>query len=183
MKKLLFLLMALCTMSMANAQEVVNNYDNIGTLDDYDADEKESFGSLGLGYFSYDGFENFGITANTYTYNGFGMGLNARMNFKKHGNYNSDFLFNYSLGVYQQDKVKVLLTGELGPSLRSQSVYDLKEEKYKDKLFIDGFVGAKATLKYDKFILSVGYHLWALKFKFSEGYKADGIYAQIAYSF
>lgn len=187
MKIFLFLLMALCAMSMANAQEVVNNYDNVGTIDDYDEDEKESFVSLGLGYFSYDGFENYGICAHTYTYNGFGMGLNFRAQFKEHGNFNSDLLFNYSLGVYQQNKIKVLLTGELGPSLRTQDQIDGYENgkvTYKrDKFFIDGFVGAKATLKYDRFVGSVGYHLWALKFKFSEGYKADGFYAQIAYCF
>ena len=188
MKKFLFLLIVLCTMSMANAQEVVNNYDNVGSIDDYDVDEKESFASIGLGYFSYDGFENYGITTNTYTYNGFGLGLNFRMNFKEHGNYNSDLLFNYSLGLYQQDKIKVLLTGELGPSLRVQDQLEGYNEKGKPewktgKIFIDGFVGAKATLKYDKFVLSVGYHLWALKFKFSEGYKADGFYAQLGYCF
>jgi hypothetical protein len=109
------------------------------------------------------------------------------MCFEKHGNISTDLLFNYSFGAYQKDDLTLLLTGELGPSVRFQDQYDGLDKnnnvKYKEKILVDAFVGLKGTLKYRKLVLSAGYHIWAPKFKFGKDYRMDGFYAQLGYSF
>ena len=189
MKKYFFALMAAFTFTMAHAQNTVdNNYDEVdNSTFSTESEEKESFSCVGLGFYSYDGFENYGVVAGSYTFNGFGFSNAIRMNFEKHGNWNWDLLFNYSYGAYQKDDLMVLITGELGPSFRMQQVLDGFDKnnhaKYKDKFFVDAFVGVKGTVKYKKLVLSAGYHLWAPKFKFGKDYRSDGFYAQLSYCF
>lgn len=169
-----------------NAQTVIsNNYGSPITGADgqsiHDSDDQEAIGYYGLGYYSYDGAENYGLSLGQYTFNGFGGGLNFRSNWKfgEHENMmNWDVLLNYSLGAYSNENVKVLITPEIGPSFGLRSAYNSKGEIDDDQFFIDGFVGLKATVVYNKIVLSLGYHMWAPKWKFGKE-KADGFYAQI----
>lgn len=164
------------------------NYSH-GTAQDMKSSNTESyknsnsrFGYWGFGFFSYDGAENYGMSFGVYNFNGLGFGMNIRSNwkFKDHQNtYNGDVLLNFSLGVYENGDVAVLVTPEVGPSIATRSAYDEKKNEFKDKWFIDGFVGIKATVVYKKVVISAGYHIWAPKWKFGEKEKADGFYAQI----
>lgn len=163
--------------------EVVVNTSKTVTVDSQD-DTNELRTTYGLGFFSYDGFENYGLSSGLYKFNGVGMGLNFRANFKKReeSTYNSDILLNYSIGLYKNEDVMFMITPEIGPSLGSRSVYE--DGKVKDKMFIiDGFVGIKATVIYKKLVLSAGYHIWAPKWKFGKDEKADGFYAQLGFDF
>lgn len=191
MKKLfLTALVALGFSIGINAQTVIsNNYGSPITGADGQSvngyDDKEAISFYGLGYYAYDGSENYSFSFGTYTFNGFGMGINLRSNLKfeeGENSYSGDLLLNYSFGAYSNDDVKVLLTPEIGPSIGYRSVYDFDDGEVKDKLFIDGFVGVKATVVYKKIVLSAGYHIWAPKWKFGKE-KADGFYAQIGLNF
>lgn len=189
MKKLfLSAMMATAFLFGANAQTVItNDYGSPITGADGQSvsndDENESIGYYGLGFYSYDGGENYSLSFGNYTFNGVGIGVNIRSNFKFSDNqntYNGDVLINYSLGVYKNSDTKVMVTAEAGPSFASRYVYD--DGKVKDKFFVDAFVGIKGTVSYKKFVLSAGYHIWAPKFKFGKDYKADGFYAQLGIS-
>lgn len=181
--------MALVFCIAGNAQTVIsNNYGSPITGADgqsiHDSDDQESIGYGGLGYYSYDGGENYSLSYGTYTFNGFGYGMNLRSNLKfgeHESSFNGDILLNYSLGAYSNDNVKVLITPEIGPSLGTRSAYNSKGEIEDSQIFIDGFVGLKATVVYNKIVLSLGYHMWAPKWKFGKE-KADGFYAQIGLS-
>lgn len=144
----------------------------------------DQIGIYGLGFYSYDGAENYGLTVGFYHFDGFGFNLNIRSNwkFKDHQNtYNADLLLNYSIGFYNNDDVAILLTPEIGPSIATRDVYD--GGKFKEKWFCDGFAGIKATVKYKAVVLSAGYHIWAPKWKFGKDEKADGFYAQLGIDF
>lgn len=181
---LAFMALAFCVGS--NAQTVIsNNYGSpISGADgqSMEVDEKESASFWGLGYYSYDGGENYGLGGGMYTFNGIGytFGVRSNLKFSDHQNtLNWDLLLNYSLGAYSNDDVKVLITPEIGPSLGMRSVYDYDDGEIKDdRFFIDGFVGLKATVVYKKMVLSAGYHMWAPKWKFGKE-KADGFYVQL----
>lgn len=192
MKQLVAFMLALCSFGIANAQVVVeNDYEGSIINDDtqgkvdFNDDENETLSFVDLSYFSYDHFENYGIGYHFYTFNGFGMGLTWRsqLKFNDGDNLNGDLTFNYAFGAYQNEHTKIMIAAEAGPSFGSRKEYDKDDEKLKDKFFIDGFVGIKAIGTYDRFALSVGYQIWAPKFKFGKDYKQDGFYASIGYSF
>jgi len=140
---------------------------------------------FGLGFFSYDGGSNYGLSYGVYYYNGIGMGSNLRANFKSSNasTFNADFALNFSIGIHATEDMMFLITPEIGPSLGSRKAYDEKDNKMKDKFFIDGFIGIKAVIVYKKFVLSAGYHVWSSKWKFGEKDKADGFYAQLGFDF
>ena len=72
MKKIIFsAFIALIAFVSTNAQDVItNNYDSPITSADGQSvntnstEEDESFGGLGLMYYSFDGFENYGLNSN-----------------------------------------------------------------------------------------------------------------------
>lgn len=143
-------------------------------------DTDSGVGYYGLGFYSYDGAEFYGLSFGAYNFNGVGLGVNIRSNWKfsNHQNVsNADLVLNYSFGVYSNSDVKILVTPEIGPSLRQCEEYDRGD--FKEKYYCDGFAGIKATLAYKKVVLSAGYHIWAPKWKFGKNYKADGFYAQL----
>lgn len=163
--------------------EVVVNTSKTVTVDSQD-DTNELRTAYGLGFFSYDGFENYGLSGGLYKFNGVGMTYNIRSNYKFKDNQNTsnaDWLLNFSMGIYKNEDVMFMITPEIGPSLGSRYVYE--DGKVKDKMFIDGFVGIKATVIYKKLVLSAGYHIWAPKWKFGKDEKADGFYAQLGFDF
>ena len=143
------------------------------------------FNTMGIGYWSYDGFENWGIQMSSLTYNGWASEINIRANLKKYGNYNMDFAFlGHSFGLTKSDNSILYLALVAGPSFRMQTVYDWKKDKDKDKMFID-FYGA-VSLNFqlgEKFLIKAGYNLWSAQFKFKEGYNADGVYVSLGYEF
>ena len=186
MRKFLFtvLCMVVCSIGL-NAQNVItNNYDyNSTSVEDVNDDERVTFSTVGLSYYSFDNFENFGLSLANLTPNGFGMDIAFRMNFKKHGNYNSDLGINYSFEAWKKDKMKLLITLAAGPSLRSQDEYNFDDDKYKDKLFVDCYLNGRVTFKYDRFAVTAGYFYWAGKCKFKKGYKADGPAVTLSYCY
>lgn len=143
------------------------------------------FNTMGIGYWSYDGFENWGIQMSSLTYNGWASEINLRANLKKYGNYNMDFaFFGHSFGLTKSDNSILYLALVAGPSFRMQTVYDWEKDKDKEKMFID-FYGA-VSLNFqlgEKFLIKVGYNLWSGQFKFKEGYNADGVCVSLGYEF
>lgn len=139
--------------------------------------------TTGIGYWSYDGFENWGFQISRLEFNGWASEINIRANLKKYGNYNMDIAFlGHSFGLTKSDNSILYLALVAGPSFRMQTVYDWKKDK--DKMFID-FYGA-VSLNFqlgEKFLIKAGYNLWSAQFKFKEGYNADGVYVSLGYEF
>jgi hypothetical protein len=155
-----------------NSSYSVNNVANKPKL--------ERISYFGLGFYSYDGFENYSLSFGNYGINNLGVGANLRSNFKFKDNantYNGDVLLNFSVCLLNNDDVTVLIIPEVGPSFASRYVYD--DGKMKDKFFIDGFLGIKAAFRYKFVMISAGYHLWAPKWKFGKDEKKEGFYAQL----
>lgn len=192
MKKMLLLaIMAIASLFSANAQTVIaNDYSSPITGADgqnvNSDDDNESVSFVGLGYFSCNDWENYSISFMNYTFNGVCAGVNLRSNleFSEHqGTFNADVLINYSYGVYRNSDVKVMITGEAGPSLASRSYID-SDGDISDGFFIDALIGIKGTVIFNnKVVLSAGYQIWAPKFKFGKDYNADGFYAQLGIHF
>ena len=142
------------------------------------------FATMGIGYWSYDGFENWGIQISSLQYNGYASEINIRANFKKYGNFNCDFAFlGYSFGLTEFDNGVLYLALVAGPSLRMQTVYDWKKDKDKEKMFIDFYGAASLNIQLgDKFLIKAGYNLWSGQFKFKKEYNADGVYVSLGYN-
>jgi hypothetical protein len=187
MKRLLFTaFMATAFLFGANAQTVISNdysspitgADGQGVSQSSD-DEAESYSYGAVGFYSFDGFENWGITYGGINPNGIGLDFALRMNFKKHGNFNADVLLNYSLGLVSKGSTQVALTLAFGPSFRTQDEFKgfndkLKEEWDTGKFFCDGVLNPRLSIKMGKLALSAGYFYWAPKFKFSKDDGATG---------
>lgn len=184
MKKLLLsAIMATVFLLGTNAQTVItNDYGSpITGADGQDAsqnkeEEKESFGAIGLMFYSFDGFENYGLFATHINPNGVGMDFALRANFKDHGNFNADILINYSFDLWSQNSNQLLLTLAAGPSLRTQDQLKGIDSRGKleydeGKFFVDCIINPRITVKFGKFVLTGGYFYWAPKFKFT---KKDG---------
>ena len=187
MKRLLFTaVMATAFFFGTSAQTVINNdysspitgADGQGVSQSSD-DEAESYSYGAVGFYSFDGFENWGIAYGGINPNGVGLDFAFRMNFKEHGNFNVDVLLNYSVGLVSNGSTQVALTFALGPSFRTQD--ELKGVNSKGnlewengKFFCDGVVNPRLSVKLGKLALSAGYFYWAPKFKFSKDDGAKG---------
>ena len=187
MKRLLFTaVMATAFFFGTSAQTVINNdysspitgADGQGVSQSSD-DEAESYSYGAVGFYSFDGFENWGIAYGGINPNGIGLDFAFRMNFKEHGNFNVDALLNYSVGLVSNGSTQVALTFALGPSFRTQD--ELKGVNSKGnlewengKFFCDGVVNPRLSVKLGKLALSAGYFYWAPKFKFSKDDGATG---------
>ena len=187
MKRLLFTaVMATVFFFGTSAQTVINNdysspitgADGQGVSQSSD-DEAESYSYGAVGFYSFDGFENWGIAYGGINPNGIGLDFAFRMNFKEHGNFNVDVLLNYSVGLVSNGSTQVALTFALGPSFRTQD--ELKGVNSKGnlewengKFFCDGVVNPRLSVKLGKLALSAGYFYWAPKFKFSKDDGATG---------
>ena len=186
MKKFLISALVMLTFCFsANAQIVVaNNYDSpISGMTDAQEDDDLEFGIVGLGYYSFDGFDNWGATFGRINPNGFGGEMSIRMNFEDHGNYNADLGVNYSFQLLNSENAKVFITLAAGPSLRTQDQYDYEENSWEtSKFFFDAYVNARLAARFNKIYISGGYFLWAPKFKFGGDYKADGFNISVAYA-
>lgn len=178
MKKIMiFALMVLAFCFSANAQIVVaNNYDSpVSGTADVEEDDDLEFGLIGVGYYSFDGFDNWGLTFSRINPNGLGMELGFRMNFEEHGNFNSDLGINYSFKLLNNSGAKLFLTLAGGPSLRTQDQYNFEKYQWDSaKLKLDAFINARISACFDRIYLAAGYYYWAPEFKFSGDYKADG---------
>ena len=142
-------------------------------------------GTVGLGYWSYDGGENWGLQVSGLRYNGWASEFNMRANLKKYGNYNVDCaFFGYSFGLTEFDNGVLYLALVAGPSIRMQTVYDWEDDEDKEKFFIDFYGAASLNIQLgERFLIKGGYNLWSAQFKFKEGYNADGVYVSVGYSF
>ena len=142
-------------------------------------------GTVGLGYWSYDGGENWGLQVSGLRYNGWASEFNLRANLKKYGNYNVDCAFlGYSFGLTEFDNGFLYLALVAGPSIRMQTVYDWEDDKDKEKVFIDFYGAASLNIQLgERFLIKGGYNLWSAQFKFKEGYNLDGVYFSVGYEF
>lgn len=144
--------------------------------------------NFSVSYYSFDGFENWGVNLNFMKLNKFGGEVGYRMNFKSHGNYNVDLGLNYSIKLYKGDNTKIFLTPSIGASLRMQDQLKLEEkngklqEDWKEKFFVDGYAQARLFISYKNIGISVGYFGWAPEFKFGDNL-AHGFVGSIGYGF
>lgn len=149
---------------------------------------KKTLSAIGLNYYSFDGFDNWGLGGYFISCNGFGMDLALRSQLKSHGNFNIDLGLNYSYQIYQKDNMHALLTLAAGPTFRTQ---DEPEIDYYGKItwktgsfFCDAFITPHLTLYVNKFSITAGYYYWAPKWKFSKDDGARGGFcASIGYDF
>lgn len=149
---------------------------------------KKTLSALGLNYYSFDGYDNWGFGGYFISCNGFGMDITLRSQLKSHGNFNVDLGLNYSYQIYQKDNMYALLTLAAGPTFRTQ---DEPEIDYYGKItwktgsfFCDAFVTPRLTLYVNKFSITAGYYYWAPKWKFSKDDGASGGFcASIGYDF
>lgn len=186
MKKIMiFALMVLAISFSANAQIVVaNNYDSpISGAADVEEDDDVELGIVGITYYNFDGFENWGISGTRINPNGLGMDFGMRMNFEKHGNLSWDLGLNYSFKLVNNASTKAFLTLAAGPSLRTQDQIDLETGEWESKFLFDAFANARMAACFDRFYASIGYFLWAPKFKFDGDYRADGFNITLGYVF
>ncbi len=83
-----------CSLAV-NAQESSTNVNNVSK-------ESTKFITVGLGYYGFNGMENYGITIQGYNVNGVSIDMALRANFEDHGNYNCDFGVNYTFGFIRR---------------------------------------------------------------------------------
>ena len=152
---------------------------------------------MGLGYYTFDGFENWGLFGSYMKANACGFDLGYRGNFDdRHGNFNFDLGINYSFELYSKDKNKIFFTLAAGPSFRLQDEFKgiktittthkkpftnetyettrTEEQWDEDQFNMDAYLNARLTIQLNNIILSGGYFYWAPEFKFGSDYKADG---------
>lgn len=199
MKKIILTMVSvMISCVFANAQTVItNNYDtpiqsvngnNLSNQSKNNNDDVETISYGGLAYYSYDGFENWGLSFGSLNYNGFGLDFNIRNNFDgSHGNLNVDLCPNYSIGLYNDNNTTVFFTLAAGPSVRTQDKLtgfdDYDQPQYESaKTYLDLMVNARLSLKFNRFMISAGYDVWGAEFKLSKGYKADGFMASLSYT-
>ena len=92
-------------------------------------------------------------------------------------NYIRKYLINTGIGNVndlQSESIKY-------SSAKAQALIVKSLIEYKEKFYIDGFMGIKAIIRYKKVLLSAGYNIWAPKWKFGKDEKADGFYAQLGF--
>lgn len=158
-----------------NAQTVIqNSYDSNKAEVKKDPNVSESFGTVSFQYLSFDGFENYGLAISQNNPNKWGWDMNLRAQFESHGNYNIDWLANYSVELSKSESFGCYLTLAAGPSLRLQDEAEINskgELKWENGFFIDAVLNPRLTLKVNGLAASIGYFYWAPKFKFS---KDDG---------
>ena len=135
----------------------------------------EGFGTVGLMYYGFDGFEEYGVYLGGAIPNNFSYEMGLRHYFISHGHTNMDIMLNYSFGLWLQDTNQLLFTLNVGPSMR---IYDQPTDKvigetvhYETKFACDCAINPRITVKLGKFSLTGGFFYWAPKFKFN---KDDG---------
>ena len=162
-----------------NAQSLIkNDYSSTSataTTKTTESDKVESCSSMGLSYYSFDGFENWGLNVvNGVEPNGWFFDLIVRAQFKEHGNYNGDLLLNYSFLLSHSENATAFLKIAFGPSLRVQDQAKLNSKgnlKWEEKCFCDAVFKPTLGVKLGKIVLEAGAMYWAPKWKFS---KDDG---------
>ena len=156
---ILTIFLSLTCLLNANAQNTSNSDD-------------EGFGTIGLMYYGFDGFENYGVYYGGSVPNKVSFEMGVRHLFEKHGHFNMDIMLNYSFGLWSQDSNKLLLTINAGPSVRNYQEPTGNSiggnDQYKDKYSVDGVFNPRITLKLGKISLTGGYFFWAPKFKFDK---------------
>ena len=187
MKKILFsALIGLAFCFSANAQIVVsNNYDSpiSGDAVAEEEDDDLEFGLIGVGYYSFDGIENWGLNFARINPNGLGWEMGFRLAFEEHGNYNYEMGINYSFKLLSQDSTKAFLTLALGPSFRSSDQYNIEKNTWESKSKVDAYANARLAARFNRFYAAVGYYLWAVEFKIDGDYRGDGLNLTLGYTF
>jgi len=139
--------------------------------------------NYGLMYWGFDGYKNYGVFAESITYNNVGVEMAGRTKFEKHSNFNWELGLNYSLGLFRQENSALLVTASFSPlSVRFQDEYDYKRDKYKNKVYFDAYYSIRLSLKLGCFALTGGYFYWAPKWDFGKDQKMDGFCIGLMYS-
>lgn len=157
------------------AEKVNENY-----LTDLTATDKKNVSkdikTYGLMFWTFDdgnkGSENYGYFSESLTYNGLGTEFAIRTVFKKYSNYNTELGLNYTLGIYRDENIAMMLIGSFSPlSLRLQDTYDFDKGNYKTCLYWDSYFSVRSSFKFWKFGISLGYYYWMPKWCIDEGSK------------
>lgn len=189
MKKILISALTMLSFCFsANAQTVIsNNYEGspiTSSTETTESDDDESFLPYAVSYYSFDGFENWGIGFQAINPNKFGMEMGIRMNFEEHGNYNIDLGLNYSFKLFSSGETKGFLVLAAGPSFRLQDQYDIEDDEWDTgKFFFDGFATGRINICHKRLTVGAGYYVWGPKFKFGSDYRADGFTLSLGYNF
>ncbi len=157
--------------------EYLNDNDNIAELED------DVAGGIGIGYWSYDGGETYGLQITSLGYNSWAGEFNLRYSFGDVKLCNVDFAFlGYSFGLTDNEDYAIYLALVAGPSLGYRYVYDVESQKEKEKYYLDGYAAASVHMQISrKFYIKGGYQIWAPQFKFGKDYRAEGFYVAIGF--
>lgn len=191
MRKFILFLFALSLPTWSTI--IANDYGTSSTTINQNTNEdnvKESVTSMNFVYYGFDGYQNYGLSDYFLNPNSVGFDFNIRYNFKKYGNQSYDIGPNFSFKLWGQGNNKLFLVAAAAPSLRIQSVPEVKVDskgkvktKDKTKVFCDLIINPRLTLCASRLSLSIGYFLWGAEFKLSDGYKTDGFNAAIGIAF
>lgn len=153
-------------------------------IDDNSSDNRiKDITNYGLMYWGFDGYENYGVFAESTTYNNVGVEMAGRTKFEKHSNYNWELGLNYSFGIFREEKSALMLTASFCPiSVRTQEEYNYKSDKYQSKTYFDAYYSLRLSLKLGCVDLTGGYFYWAPKWEFGKDYKIDGFCIGLMYS-
>jgi len=120
----------------------------------------------------YDAVENYGYFTEALTYNGFGAEFAIRTRFKKYANYNMELGLNYTLGVYRDENMALMLIASWAPlSIRTQKTYDVELGRYKSGFYLDTYFSLRTSFNVWKVAVSLGYFYWMPKWCIDEGAK------------
>lgn len=174
-----------------NEEYSTNNQTDISSYTDISEStqtEVYEWGYFGAGYWNVNKHVNWGGGFGGFKYNGMGYNLNIRGGKSRSsekpenpGNINMDLLFNYSFGMYKQDKKAILFTLGAGPSVRKQEEFkgNYNQDETKTKWYLDAEIALELKVCLGWLMLSGGYHWSATKFKFSEEYVGDGFFCSV----
>ena len=135
--------------------------------------DDEAMGSFNIVYYSFDGFENYGISGYVFRPEYLTCEFNTRFCLEKYGNGNLDLGINYTFPLVKQDETRLFLALSIGPSFRLQRVPDPKLnektgvviEDTKEKFYFDAYSNPRLALVYKKITLSAGVFFWAPELK------------------
>lgn len=155
------------------------------------SEENANYNVIGGAFYWFGGWmeSNWGVTYNSLNVDGLGFEFCTRSSSERYRNYNFDIGPNYSYKLMKNNENVLFITGSIGPSLRLQSMPDVKYNQTtgktktttKTKAYIDAYIDAKVSYKMPKFMISAGYILWSAQFKFDNDYLQSGPYIGVSF--
>lgn len=123
----------------------------------------------------------FGLFAEQSNYNGVHFQTGIRTNFGRSNNISWHLGGGYNLGLYNDNNICVSCVIPVGFDLRMASVP--KYDKYESNIYCDFSFSPRLKMSIGKVILSAGYWMTAVKFKFKKEYLGHSAIFSIGYNF